>query len=466
MLRRSLRPSSATRLLARPAHVLRPISSAARALKPSEADNPISSSSTSTSSSRIGRISESSIRPSPTPHVTATEDKTTVAWPDGRETTFDNYFLYDHCRCPKCFHSKTKQRLKELNQVPEDIRPVAAEVDASGVHLTWSTSEEHKSTFPFEFLRRSAYDPPLASYRDATEGRVLWNSKISQSPPSVVYEDIMRSEDEAAKSERSILKLLNRVYDYGFCFVNNVPVNPEKTQELIEKIAPIRHTHYGGFWEFTADLSHGDLAYSNEGLPCHTDTTYFTDPAGLQIFHMLSHPSPPGTGGTTLLVDGFYTASLLSTLYPTSYSLLSRLRIPAHASGTEGTMLRPPLSQPAFRHDEKGQLTQVRWNNEDRGVLGQGWSAEEVKGWYQAARRYDELNKSEDAEYWVQLSPGTMLVIDNWRVMHGRSAFTGARQMCGAYVGADDWLSRRTALAKKHEIRKKSILDDDWSVGW
>jgi len=27
----------------------------------------------------------------------------------------------------------------------------------------------------------------------------------------------------------------------------------------------------------------------------------------------------------------------------------------------------------------------------------------------------------------------TCLVFDNWRVLHGRSAFTGHRRMCGAY---------------------------------
>jgi trimethyllysine dioxygenase len=206
-----------------------------------------------------------------------------------------------------------------------------------------------------------------------------------------------------------------------------VPATPEETETLIRRIAPIRDTHCmsspkkpvvwretkltipdGGFWDFTSNMSHGDLAYSTEGLPAHTDTTYFTDPAGLQIFHMLSHP-PPGEGGTSLLVDGFYAANLLRELSPTSYATLSRLRIPAHASGTPGTMLRPTISQPVFRHDENGELAQVRWNNEDRGVIGQGWSPEDVRAWYKAAKEYERLLRGEDTEYWVQLSPGTMV---------------------------------------------------------
>lgn len=186
-------------------------------------------------------------------------------------------------------------------------------------------------------------------------------------------------------------------------------VSERSDRLIVRNLAQTKLIADGGFWDFTADMSRNDLAYSAEGLPAHTDTTYFTDPAGLQIFHLLSHE---GKGGRTLLLDAFYTANLLSTLYPTSYSLLSRLRIPFHASGHTGTLLRPIISQPILRHDDSGQLVQVRWNNEDRGVLGARWRPEEVRGWYQAARRFEDLCKGDDAEYWVQLSPGT--VVGEW----------------------------------------------------
>jgi trimethyllysine dioxygenase len=214
-------------------------------------------------------------------------------------------------------------------------------------------------------------------------------------------------------------------------------------------------------------MAHGDLAYSNQALPAHTDTTYFTDPAGLQIFHLLSHE---GAGGSSLLVDGFFAASQLS---PSAYVTLSRLGVPSHASGSPGTILRP-MSRPSLIHDDQGHLVQVRWNNEDRGVIGPGWTAEDVESWYAAARELEQVNRSPAAEYWKQLEPGTMvgkiippipqltLVIDNWRVMHGRSAFTGSRRMCGAYIGADDWRSRRAALRTNLE----GVNDSIWDFGW
>ena len=59
--------------------------------------------------------------------------------------------------------------------------------------------------------------------------------------------------------------------------MSGIPGTPEATEALIRRIAFIRETHYGGFWDFTANLEHGDLAYSEVRLEAHTDTTYFTD---------------------------------------------------------------------------------------------------------------------------------------------------------------------------------------------
>jgi Taurine catabolism dioxygenase TauD, TfdA family len=72
--------------------------------------------------------------------------------------------------------------------------------------------------------------------------------------------------------------------DIGFSFIDNVPATPEATQSLIEKLAYIMPSHYGGFWDFTNDLQHSDTAYTSLALPAHTDTTYYTQSAGLQLF--------------------------------------------------------------------------------------------------------------------------------------------------------------------------------------
>lgn len=142
----------------------------------------------------------------------------------------------------------------------------------------------------------------------------------------------------------------------------------------------------GGFWDFTADLKHGDTAYTNLALGAHTDTTYLvspnlkvhtgshylswsftqSDPCGLQLFHLLAHE---GTGGQTLLVDGFYAASKLKEKYPSHYDLLTKVKISAHAAGDADSLYIPDEPFSILKTDLHGNLMRVRYNNDDRSAL-------------------------------------------------------------------------------------------------
>ncbi len=42
----------------------------------------------------------------------------------------------------------------------------------------------------------------------------------------------------------------------------------------------------------------------------------------------------------------------------------------------------------------------------------------------------------------LKLEPGQVLVVDNWRVMHGRTGFKGHRILTGCYVDRDSFMSR------------------------
>lgn len=174
----------------------------------------------------------------------------------------------------------------------------------------------------------------------------------------------------------------------GFCFVDGCPPTPEATQALLERIGPIRTTHYGGFYDFTSDLSSKDTAYTSEALDVHTDTNYFTDPAGLQMFHLLSHE---GTGGETQLADGFRAANFLYRHYPKLYNVLSRQTMFFHSSGNEGTSIQPARPVPTLVHDANEKyLSQVRWNNADRGAFVTDIdSGSMVVEWYKAAKYAD-----------------------------------------------------------------------------
>ena len=84
---------------------------------------------------------------------------------------------------------------------------------------------------------------------------------------------------------------------------------------------------------------------------------------------------------------------------------------------------------------------------------------------YEAIRMWNRLLKSADSEYWVQLSPGTAVVVDNHRVLHGRSSFTGRRRMCGAYIGLDEYRSKLAVLKERFEPDRVTVETRDPSSG-
>lgn len=156
-----------------------------------------------------------------------------------------------------------------------------------------------------------------------------------------------------------------------------------------------------------------------------------------------------------MLVDGFKAAEILNKENPKHCKALSLHPQPFHSSGNEDTCIQPLQQYPVICvHPEfNNRVYQVRWNNYDRAAKND-WGRLQQDEWYEAAHHYNEIIERPEMQLWDQLQPGTalsmciffphpsrmiyrplilLLVFDNWRMLHGRSKFTGKRRMCGGY---------------------------------
>lgn len=358
------------------------------------------------------------------------------------ESVIPNIWLRDNCQCSSCIHNDTKQRLLDTFSIPENITTKNISQAGNAVNIEWE--DGHKSEYSQEFLRKTVMSQgQRAIIRQGLTDLKLWDSSISSNLPITTYSE--------TKGD-NISQVLKHIRKYGFCYVDQTPFEtPDATEEVLRRISFIRETHYGGFYDFTADLASKDTAYTNIALEAHTDTTYFSEPAGLQAFHLLSHTD--GEGGASLLVDGFKVAEELRQTDPEAYEILSTVNVHSHASGNEGISIQPYRSFPVLEHDSAtGDLLRVRWNSSDRASIE--LPIDEVERWYDAARKFDALLKKKENEYWEQLTPGRVSIFDNWRVLHGRSKFTGKRRICGGYVNRDDWISKY----KMAEFGRQEVL--------
>ncbi|KAE8153250.1 hypothetical protein BDV25DRAFT_127328 [Aspergillus avenaceus] len=355
---------------------------------------------------------------------------------------FGQFWLRDNCQCSECVHPDTRQRTADTFKIPEDIHATKVFYDKKKIQIHWS--DGHVGGFDQEWL--NIHKPTYIRFH---------RTKVSPQDirPAVSYDYVM-------SGTQGLYEWLEMIYIYGFCFVEGVPINPESTKTLLERIAFIRHTHYGGFWDFTADLTFKDTAYTNEFLGAHTDNTYFTDPSRLQLFHLLSHE---GKGGENLLVDGFQAARQMFHENEENFMTLSNIPQPFHSSGNEDFCIQPAEQMPVFNiHSRREKMYQIRWNNYDRAAKSD-WPIEDQNRWYYAARHFDHVLKRREYHLKTQLKPGTALIFDNWRMLHGRTAFTGKRRMCGGYINSDDFLSRLRLLKHGRENVLKHIGDEIFS---
>ncbi|KAA8916821.1 hypothetical protein TRICI_000940 [Trichomonascus ciferrii] len=366
--------------------------------------------------------------------VSSDSNKVYVNWGDA-ESKFHNIWLRDVCQCKDHFHPGTRQRLQNTFEIPEDVHAKSVEIVDDAVKVTWA-HDGHVSTYPLDWLKLHSYDPVLVQTKNKDLELSLWEGKdIQNNLPTVKFEDVMAS-------DKGVAEWTKKLYENGFCMISGTPADPESTEKLVERLAYVRPTHYGGFWDFTADLAKADLAYTNFHLACHTDGTYWSDTPGLQLFHLLHHD---GEGGETMLADGFKAAETLRKNYPEHYEFLSNIRVPAHSAGEQDVCILPTAPQPVFtHHPQTGKLVQVRWNNDDRSTMDNWENPEDVVKFYKAIRVWRKI--LEENEFVLKLVPGTCLIFDNWRVLHGRKAFNGSRRMCGAYVNRDDYVSRAKLL--------------------
>ena len=96
--------------------------------------------------------------------------------------------------------------------------------------------------------------------------------------------------------------------------------------------------------------------------------------------------------------------------------------------------------RPVFRHDHTGELVQVSFNNADRAPFL--LPADEMDRFYEALRASRRSPTTTDCSGAAPTHPGDAMLFDNWRVLHGRTSYTGHRHLCGAYVNREDYESR------------------------
>jgi trimethyllysine dioxygenase len=355
-----------------------------------------------------------------------------VSWVDKfPPNRFSPVWLRDHCHSKESLHPETLQRQVDTFAIPVDISPAKLEIIEGGgaLRIVWK-HDGSSSLLPAAFLWNIAQ----GEGRDTAPQRRLWDRAVmGEDFPSMTHAEIM-------SGDAGLLRWLSMVEEYGFALAAGVPPTIEATKELVTRIGYVRETIFGGMWDFTANLAFKDTAYTSAAIGPHTDGTYSIDSPGYQMFHCLKFD---GTGGESTLVDGFKIADQIRQSDPMAFEVLSTVKVPAQYLG-DGVHLR--AEHPVIGLDHNNDFAQVAYNNYDRAPFR--LATPRMNAFYRALKLFNRLINDPANEITMRLLPGTALLFDNWRTLHGRRAYQGFRWLCGAYLNKEDLDSKLRVLRK------------------
>lgn len=386
-----------------------------------------------------------------------------VKFSDGHETSFHPVWLKDHD--PKTIHKTSMQRnLDSASLDPDMPVPTTISVVDNGARLEMAWADNENITYDAAFLRKHCYDAKAQSERHAelSKTRKAWASaELPKDKVTRITSAQLASDDEALKT------LLQAVVRDGVAIVTEMPSTLEETETLVRRIGPPRETFYGTIWD-TAPKAEGeinDTAFTKDALHGHTDTSYLLDSPGLQIFNCVAQSEPTTADGlnhegeiegATKLIDGFKIIEVLKEKYPETYDFFVSTSLKWHCieSGVFVKAWAPVIS---FEPGSTTAIKQFRYNSYDLSPIDY-LAPEKMIAYYKHTKIINDLIRSPKYISYMRMNVGEMILVDNHRVCHGRTAFTGFRNMVGCYMGRDDWMSKLRTLLPADE---NALINDE-----
>ena len=358
-----------------------------------------------------------------------------IEWADGTVSEFASLWLRDNLREDRDPHSG--QRLIDIADLPEDPRIRSAAAHDGAVNVEWET-EPRPASFGVEWLRAHA--------SNRSPGRPEFAPRFWLEAADLdAVRDFAWAAFSEAESNRSLrARWLERLLQDGIAFLSNVPAGETGILEAAALAGRVSETNYGRVFEVRSVPQPENLAYSDLGLGLHTDNPYREPVPGFQVLHALV-ASPDG--GESLFGDGFAIAEHLRTTAPDAFAVLTRTPVPFRYRSKDAELY---AERPLIQLSCGGEVRAVHYNS--RSIAPLHLAAHDAGPFYSAYRRFAALLRDSRFHLRFMLGDGDLVVFDNQRTLHGRTAFSSARHprhVRGCYLTRDSVYSEAAVLRRE-----------------
>ena len=362
-------------------------------------------------------------------------DSLCIEWSDGTFGEYASIWLRDNLREDRDSHSG--QRLVDVADLPEDPKIRSAAAGDGAVSIEWET-EPRTASFDLQWLLAQA--PNRRTNRpECTRRRWLKGADLDAA------RDFAWAAFSAAQNDRALRALwLERLLQDGIAFLSGAPANDNGILDAAALVGRVAETNYGLVFDVRSVAQPENLAYSDLGLGLHTDNPYREPVPGFQVLHALV-ASPDG--GESLFADGFAMAEHLRDESPETFAILTQTPVPfLYRSKDAELFAERPLIQLSCR----GEVSAVHYNN--RSIAPLRLAAREAHAFYGAYRRFAALLRDSRFHLQCRLRDADLVVFDNQRILHGRTAFSSGRHprhLRGCYLTRDSVFSEAALLRRE-----------------
>ena len=365
--------------------------------------------------------------PLPIAHVVDDRRALELEWPDGERRRYHSVWLRDNGRDKLSRDPDSGQKKFSIKDLDLDMEITGTHIADDRLELKFSDGTETWLDTGWLQAMECDQSSPVGLFSKHIS---LWDGSLD---PTSVTADF----GKIRESTSDLVQWLSWVRDLGFARLTGVPQQSGALFDVIALFGFVRETNYGRMFEVRSTAKPVNLAYTREGLDPHTDNPYRDPVPTLQILHCIENDCD---GGDSVVVDGFKCVEVLRRESAKNFNLLSHYDVNFEYQGDGLSHLK--ASRPHIELSPRGELLVLRVNNRSISALTDV-PYEKIPNFYRAQSHFAEITLRAALTVQFRLEPGELFIVDNTRVLHGRTTYseTGTRWFQGAYADKDSLLS-------------------------
>ena len=334
----------------------------------------------------------------------------------------------------KFLDERTQQRLFDPTNLDSEIAINKVFINDNYLEIDFNDGVSTKLNIDNIALEISNNDELIKSIK-----KIKWDNSLTNLKNFEYQNNLFESKE--------MYNLLISFYKYGFVIIKKVPNNENFIIKFANSIGSVRRTNFGECFNIKSKPKPNDLAYTSLALSPHTDNPYRNPVPCIQLLHCIKSNV---SGGLSTLVDGYTVTEDLKKENPDFYGVLTDIKV--KFKFIDKNVVLENWSTLIELNSDKS-FKQVRFS--PRLDYVSITDKDKLNFYYQARKRLSEMYNSEKYRIEFKLGNKELIMIDNYRLLHGRTSFEiseGERFLQGCYIDYDSTEGKLRHLKRKFNL--------------